>query len=79
MNVYDYSVLNGTGEKVSLKTYEGKVLLIMNSATECGFTPQYDEIQDLYEKYGDEGFEVLDFPCNQFGNQAPGSFEEIQS
>jgi len=79
MNIYDYSVLNGAGEKVSLKEYKGKALLIMNSATECGFTPQYDEIQDLYEKYGDKGFEVLDFPCNQFANQAPGTYEEIKS
>jgi glutathione peroxidase len=79
MTIYDHSVLKGIGEKVSLKEYKGKVLLIMNSATECGFTPQYDEIQYLYEKYGDEGFEVLDFPCNQFGNQAPGSYKEIQS
>jgi len=79
MDIYNYSVLNGAGERVSLKEYKGKVLLIMNSATECGFTPQYDEIQDLYEKFGDEGFEVLDFPCNQFGNQAPGSYKEIQA
>jgi glutathione peroxidase len=79
MNIYNYSVRNGAGENVSLEEYKGKVLLIMNSATECGFTPQYDEIQDLYEKYGDQGFEVLDFPCNQFGNQAPGTHEEIQS
>lgn len=79
MNIYNYSVLNGTGEKVSLEEYKGKVLLIINSATECGFTPQYDEIQDLYEKYGEQGFEVLDFPSNQFGNQAPGTNEEIQS
>ena len=79
MNIYKYSVRNGAGEKVSLEEYKGKVLLIINSATECGFTPQYDEIQDLYEKYGEQGFEVLDFPSNQFGNQAPGTNEEIQS
>ncbi|MGB4658575.1 MAG: glutathione peroxidase [Mobilitalea sp.] len=79
MKVYDYSVLDKNGEVVSLKEYEGKVLLILNSATECGFTPQYDELQDMYEKYGQEGFEILDFPCNQFGNQAPGNNEEIAS
>lgn len=79
MNIYDFNVVNGLGEEVSLKNYEGKTLLIMNSATECGFTPQYDEIQDLYEKYEADGFEVLDFPCNQFGNQAPGEYEEIKS
>lgn len=77
MNVFDFTVENGYGEKVALKDYEGEVTLIINSATECGFTPQYDELQDLYEKYSDQGFEILDFPCNQFGNQAPGSNEEI--
>ncbi len=72
-------MLDVEGKEVSLREYEGKVLLINNSATECGFTPQYDELQDLYEKYEKEGFVVLDFPCNQFGNQAPGSMEEIVS
>jgi len=62
-----------------MKEYENKVLLIVNTATECGFTPQYDDLQDLYEKYQAEGLEILDFPCNQFGNQAPGSNEEIAS
>lgn len=77
MNIYDFKVLNGEGEEVSLNDYKGKVLLIINSATKCGFTPQYDELQDLYEKYEEEGFAILDFPCNQFGNQAPGSYKEI--
>jgi len=77
MNVFDFTVENGEGEKVSLKDYEGQVLLIINSATECGFTPQYDELQDLYEKYSQEGFNIIDFPCNQFGHQAPGTNEEI--
>ncbi len=79
MNIYDFNVLNADGDMVSLKEYEGKVVLIINSATECGFTPQYDELQDMYEKYADRGFVVLDFPCNQFGNQAPGTMEEIVS
>lgn len=79
MSIYNHKVLDGAGQEVSLEAYKGKVVLIMNSATECGFTPQYDEIQDLYEKYGEDGFEVLDFPCNQFGNQAPGSHSDIQA
>lgn len=79
MGIYDFQVKDVYGDEVDLKKYEGKVLLIVNTATECGFTPQYDDLQDLYEKYGDEGFEVLDFPCNQFGNQAPGSDAEIAS
>lgn len=77
MSVYDFNVLDIAGEEVSLKKYEGQLLLIINSATKCGFTPQYDELQDLYEKYGQEGLVILDFPCNQFGNQAPGTNEEI--
>ena len=79
MNIYDFNVRNAEGVEVSLKDYAGKVILVINSATECGFTPQYDSLQDLFEKYSDEGFVVLDFPCNQFGNQAPGSDEEIVS
>ncbi len=79
MNIYDFKVQNMQGEEVSLKEYEGKVLMILNSATECGFTPQYDELQDMYEKFGNDTFEILDFPCNQFGNQAPGTDEEIVS
>ncbi|WP_099468923.1 glutathione peroxidase [Konateibacter massiliensis] len=79
MKIYDFDVLNVYEEPVSLSEYEGKVVLIINSATRCGFTPQYDELQDLYEKYKEEGFVILDFPCNQFGNQAPGTNEEIVS
>ncbi len=79
MNIYDYSVKNKTGEQVSMNNYKDKVLLIINSATGCGFTPQYTALQSLYDKYKDHGFEVLDFPCNQFGNQAPGSDTEITS
>lgn len=79
MNIYDFKALNRKGEEVSLSDYEGKVVMILNSATQCGFTPQYDALQDLYEKYAEEGFVILDFPCNQFGNQAPGSNDEIYS
>lgn len=78
MSIYEIMVKAQDGSDVSLSEYEGKVLLIINSATGCGFTPQYEGLQELYNKYRDEGFEILDFPCNQFGNQAPGSDEEIQ-
>ena len=77
MSIYDYSVKNRQGQDVSLKTFEGKVLLIVNTATGCGFTPQYEGLENLYKKYHNQGFEILDFPCNQFGNQAPGSDDEI--
>ncbi len=77
MNVYDFTVKDGKGNDVSLKEYEGKVLLIVNTATECGYTPQYNGLETIYKKYKEEGFVVLDFPCNQFGNQAPGTSEEI--
>lgn len=79
MSIYDFKAKNRQGEEISLSQYEGKVLLIVNTATQCGFTPQYDALQDLYEKYKDEGFVILDFPCNQFGNQAPGTDDEIYS
>ena len=77
MSIYDCVVKDKEGKEVSLSNYRGKVLLIVNTATGCGFTPQFEGLQDLYEKYQDKGFEILDFPCNQFGNQAPGSDEEI--
>ena len=77
MSVYEFVVKNQRGEDVSLSEYKGKVLLIVNTATRCGFTPQYDGLEALYEKYHEEGFEVLDFPCNQFFRQAPESDEEI--
>ena len=76
-NIYQFSVLDGNLDTVSLSDYQGKVLLVVNTATQCGFTPQYEELQNLYAKYHDRGFEVLDFPCNQFGEQAPGTEEEI--
>ena len=79
MNIYDFSVKTRLGKEISLKDYEGKVLLIVNTATGCGFTPQYKGLQELYNKYKDKGFEILDFPCNQFLNQAPGSDEEIHT
>ncbi len=79
MSIYDYKVKDAEGKEVNMTDYKGKVLLIVNTATGCGFTPQYDGLQDLYEKYQEKGFEILDFPCNQFGNQAPGTEEEIGS
>ena len=75
--VYDFSVKDRKGKSVSLKEYANEVLLIVNTATKCGFTPQYDQLESLYEKYHSRGFEVLDFPCNQFGQQAPGTDESI--
>jgi glutathione peroxidase len=77
MNIYDFSVLNTKGESIQFDKYKGKVLLIFNSASRCGYTYQYEAIESLYAKYREEGFEVLDFPCNQFLNQAPGSNEEL--
>ena len=76
-SIYDIKVKDDAGKDVSLSDYKGKVLLIVNTATRCGFTPQYKELEALYEKYRAEGLEILDFPCNQFGQQAPGSIEEI--
>lgn len=78
-NVYKFSVKDGNEQTVKLKEYKGKVLLIVNTATKCGFTPQYEELQKLYESYKDKGLVILDFPCNQFGEQAPGSFRDIHS
>jgi len=79
MNVYDFTVKDNQGKDVSLSDYSEKVLLIVNTATKCGLTPQYEALEALYQKYQDQGFEILDFPCNQFLNQAPGSAEEIES
>lgn len=75
--VFDFSVKDRKGKMVDLKAYANEVLLIVNTATKCGFTPQYEELEKLYEKYHRQGFEVLDFPCNQFGQQAPGKDETI--
>lgn len=79
MSIYDFVMKSAKGEEVSLAEFQGKVLLIVNTATGCGFTPQYEGLEKLYEQYKDQGFVVLDFPCNQFGNQAPGTEEEIVS
>lgn len=77
MSIYEIIVKDMQNTLISLKDYEGKVLLIVNTATGCGFTPQYTGLQDLYDEYKNQGFEILDFPCNQFMNQAPGNGEEI--
>ncbi len=79
MNLYDIKVKAINSGEVSLREYEGKVVLIVNTATKCGFTPQYEGLQSLYEQYNESGFEILDFPCNQFANQAPESDEEIKN
>lgn len=79
MNIYDFNIKAQDGSEISMSNYKGKVLLIVNTATGCGFTPQYDDLQDLYELHQKDGLEILDFPCNQFGGQAPGSDEEIHS
>ena len=76
-NIFDIKVLDKDKNETTLEEYKGKVLLIVNTATECGFTPHYEQLQNMYEKYGDRGFVVLDFPCDQFGHQAPGTEQEI--
>ena len=78
MNIYDFKVRNAKGVEIPMTEFKGKVLLIVNTATGCGFTPQYEGLQKLYDKYKDKGLEIMDFPCNQFGHQAPGTVEEIQ-
>ncbi len=77
MGFYDYKVQTPKGEEVAMKDFEGKVVLVVNTATGCGFTPQYEGLEKLYKEYHDKGLEILDFPCNQFGNQAPGTDDEI--
>ena len=77
MSIYDYTVPMPKGGKLSLKDYEGKVILIVNTATGCGFSPHYESLEAMYKELKDKGFEILDFPCNQFANQAPGSDDEI--
>ena len=78
-SLYDFSVLNQDNQETPLETYRGKVLLVVNTATGCGLTPQYQGLQELYDCYQEQGFEILDFPCNQFMGQAPGSAEEINT
>ena len=77
--IYAFKVKDGSNNEINLTEFEGRVLLIVNTATQCGFTPQYAPLEAMYEKFKDKGFEILDFPCNQFANQAPGTIEEIQS
>ena len=79
MNIYDFKVKAQDGSEVNLADYKGKVLLIVNSATGCGFTPQYTELQEICAEFNDQGLEILDFPCNQFGEQAPGEDAEIHT
>ena len=77
MSFYDYTVPTPDGTKVSMSDFKGKVVLVVNTATGCGFTPHYKDIEDMYEKYHEQGFEVVDIPCNQFAGQTPGNDEEI--
>ena len=79
MSIYDYKFQTRKGEEKSMEEYKGKVLIIVNTATGCGFTPQYEDLQKIYEKYNEKGLEILDFPCNQFGAQAPGSYDDIHN
>lgn len=78
-SIYDFTVLNQDNQAVSLSNYRGKVLVVINTATGCGLTPQYEGLQTLYDRYKEQGVEILDFPCNQFMGQAPGTAEEINS
>lgn len=77
MSIYDIKITNREGKELSLENYKGKILIIVNTATGCGFTPQYEGLEKLYEEYHNQGLEILDFPCNQFGHQAPGTDDEI--
>jgi glutathione peroxidase len=79
MSLYDFSARLNNGKEKKLSDFKGKVLLIVNTASECGFTPQYQGLQEIYDRYKDRGFEVLGFPCNQFGHQEPGTDKDIQS
>ena len=77
MTLYDFTVKDAQGQSAPLQQYKGKVVLIVNTATGCGFTPQYKGLQQIYDSYHDQGFEILDFPCNQFANQSPWDEKEI--
>jgi glutathione peroxidase len=79
MSIYEFTMRDSFGDDIPLSTYEGKVLLIVNTASKCGFTPQFQGLQELYEEYGKQGLEILGFPCNQFAGQDPGSNEEIRN
>ena len=78
-DIYQFKVLDGNGDSVSLADYRGQVLLVVNTATQCGYTPQYSDLQRIYDNYKDRGFIILDFPCNQFGGQAPGTYDDIHN
>ncbi len=78
-NIYQFTVLDGEDDSVSLAAYRDMVILVVNTATQCGYTPQYTDLQRIYEAYKDSGFVILDFPCNQFGGQAPGTFDDIHN
>ncbi|WP_019677355.1 glutathione peroxidase [Arsukibacterium perlucidum] len=77
-NIHQFKVKNGQGQEVDLASYRGKVVLIVNTASQCGFTPQYQQLEELYQQFKDRGFEILAFPCNQFGGQEPGDNSDIQ-
>lgn len=77
MGIYDFVIKSGKGEDVALSDYKDKVIMIVNTATGCGFTPQYEAIEKMYENYHDKGFEIIDIPCNQFAGQTPGTDDEI--
>ncbi len=79
MNLYDFTVKTRKGADVALSDFSGKVVMVVNTATACGFTPQYKELQEIYDEFKDKGFEILDFPCNQFADQAPGTDDEIHT
>ena len=79
MSIYDYSIVDRNGKEIDLKEYKDKVLVIVNTATGCGFTPQYEGLEKIYKQYHDKGLEIIDIPCNQFGNQAPGTNDEIHA
>ena len=76
-NFYDYSVTNRNHEEISMKDYQGKVVLVVNTATGCGFTPQYKDLESMYEEFHDQGLEIIDIPCNQFAGQTPGTDDEV--
>lgn len=77
MSIYNFNVKKSNGQEISMEQYQGKVLLIVNTASKCGLTPQFEELQKIYEEVGNENFEIIGFPCNQFANQDPGNMEEI--
>ena len=78
-SIYDFAVKDQSGKEIKMSEFRGKTILIVNTATQCGFTPQYEGMEQMYEKFKDDGFVILDFPCNQFGEQAPGDIEEIHN